>query len=230
MIESNKGLFGATTPNVKDKKTRSGYKRQERDAYYTPEWPTNDCLLPLINLTSDVLEPAVGDGGIKKVLQAHGHNVLGIDIHPDPAVDLVQDFLLWDNPNNIAFDIVTNPPFNQPKGISTKFIEHSLNLTKPYKGKVAMLLPIAYCRAKTRQHLFENHRAFAMKIELTKRISWTNLKHKTYNSGKPVTPMQDLCWCIWDWTHSGDAVLKIMPQETGLKTPLEQAIEEKAVD
>lgn len=218
-IGHNSNLFGEVIEEPEPKTSKSGYIRQEDDKYFTPVWPTRDALLPYIKFAKHILECAVGDGGIKYVLQAHGYQVFGIDINPDKAVDLIQNFLVWNNPDKIPFDVVSNSPYGV---LGQKFVEHALEITKPHKGKVALLFPIAFARAITRQHLFDNCPPFTLKIELTKRISWTNIEQKLDKDGKPVTPAQDHCWLIWDWNNQDPANIIFAPKTKKLNLPLFQ--------
>lgn len=221
-IGHNSNLFGEEMASPSPKAEKLGYERQEDDRYFTPAWPTRDALLPNVNFAENILECAVGDGGIAKVLAAHGHKVFGIDINPDPAVDLVCNFFAFNNPDEIEFDVVSNSPYGD---VGRQFIEWALEITKPHKGKVAFLFPIAFARAITRQHLFENCPQFTLKIELTKRISWTNIEQKLDKNGKPVTPAQDHCWLVWDWNNREASKIIFAPKTKKLSLPLfEQAV------
>lgn len=216
-IGHNSNLFGEALDEPTPKTEKSGYARQEDDRYFTPVWPTEDVLLPNVEFAQHILECAVGDGGIAEVLKAHGHIVFGIDINPDPAVDLVANFLTWNNPDKIAFDVVSNTPYGD---LGRQFIEWALEITKPHKGKVAFLFPLAFARAITRQHLFENCQQFTLKIELTKRISWTNIEQKLDKNGKPVMPAQDHCWLVWDWNNQEPSKIIFAPKRGEADMPL----------
>ncbi|NRA87426.1 MAG: hypothetical protein HRU28_08530 [Rhizobiales bacterium] len=179
------------------KLTQAGYPVRPRAEFYTPHWVTEECLLPHISPARHILEPAVGDGGIKKVLEAYGHEVMGIDIHPDPSVDLQMSFLDFTNPDNIKFDIISNPPYFKPHNIDRKFILHALELTKPHSGMVAMLLPVAYDCGDTRRDIFETENTFKHQIVLTRRISWSNVPVAIDKKGKPVGAAKNHAWYIW---------------------------------
>ena len=71
-----------------------------------------------------------------------------------------------------TFDaVITNPPFR----LAQRFIERALDLTRPGRGAVAMLLGVDYDSAKTRQHLFGKCPMFAKKLVLTRRIVWVGM-------------------------------------------------------
>jgi hypothetical protein len=71
------------------------------------------------------------------------------------------------------------------------------------QGIVAMLLRTDFDHAKTRQHLFAKHAAFAKKVVLTKRIRW-------FEDSKGA-PSFNHAWFIWDWRHSGPPTLAYGP-------------------
>lgn len=161
-----------------------------------------------------------GDGVNLKVLDFvdSGRSVLGIDIESHAAVDLVENFFLWSNPLRIPVDIVTNPPFS----IADEFIEHALNIVRPHGGKVVMLLPFEFSAAigRMRKGLFTPAQNFKVKIELVRRISWTNLEVKYDTNGKPVQPMKKHALYVWDFGYEGQPLLQHAPIEHAEDLPL----------
>jgi hypothetical protein len=95
--------------------------------------------------------------------------------------------------------IVSNPPY----ALAQEFIEHALELMKPCRGIVAMLLRTDYDHAKTRQHLFSNCPAFAKKIVLTRRIVWFE--------NEKAAPSFNHAWFVFDHRHSGPPTLAYEP-------------------
>ena len=155
----------------------SGYVRIAFDQYETPEWATR-ALIPHIIKHHFIWEPACGSGKMSRVLQAQ----LSTDIQAGC------DFLREDMPESITA-IITNPPYS----LATEFIDHSLKLTKPVDGFVAMLLRTDFDHAKSRRRLFADHPAFAKKLVLTKRIQW-------FEESKS-SPSFNHAWFIWDWSN-----------------------------
>lgn len=173
----------------------SGYARQERDAYYTPEWVT-EALLPHIPYRiKSVWEPACGSGKMVKVFQESERFQ---SIHSSD-IDTGRDFLK----ESVCFAdaIITNPPFGG--NLAQEFIEHALELTRKEQGFVAMLLRTDFDHAKTRQHLFRHHLAFSKKLVLLKRIKWFE--------NSTGSPSYNHCWMIWDWTKQGWPVIDYGP-------------------
>ena len=175
----------------------SGYARQERDLYETPEWVTEALLPHLPRKPNRVWEPACGSGKMLRVLSEY-YPAIGSDI------DRGEDFILpWNDKEpsvrGIMFDaIITNPPYN----LAREFIEQALRYTEPRAGFVAMLLRTDYDHAKTRSHLFRDCPAFAKKVVLMKRIVW-------FEGGK--SPSFNHAWFIWDWQTDGAPSIAYAP-------------------
>jgi methylase of polypeptide subunit release factors len=178
----------------------SGYERKERDLYETPEWVT-ECLLPHIPERIEwIWEPAAGSGKIARVLMLEGvRGVHQTDIYPSENLHAVKDFLMMPHASDYIDGICTNPPYETAR----EFIETSLDLMRQKEGWIAMLLRTDYDHAKTRQHLFSGHPAFAKKLVLTKRIVW-------FEGGK--SPSFNHAWFIWDWTNEGPPQIAYGPE------------------
>ena len=167
----------------------SGYERVANDAYYTPAWCT-EALLRHVKFDEDVWEPAAGNGQIRDVLQESGYAVWATDLYYYSDLEMIyrHDFF---NTDADRAAIITNPPYDQAR----QFIERSIELTKPHRGKVAMLLRNEYDSAATRQHLFSESPCFAMKLVLTKRPKWV--------ASDKASPRHNFAWFVWDWQHEG---------------------------
>ena len=164
----------------------SGYERKERDSYETPEWVTLALLPHIPDRVRDVWEPACGSGKMVRALNKKFVTVFGSDI--DNGHDFLKD-------QTCGYDaIITNPPYES----ATAFILHALALTA-YNGIVAMLLRTDFDHAVSRRELFRDHRGFAKKLVLTKRIKWFE-----DSAGQPSF---NHAWFIWDWRHEGPPIL-----------------------
>jgi hypothetical protein len=178
----------------------SGYERKERDLYETPAWVT-EALLPHIMQRVDgpIWEPAAGSKKMSSVLERIVPFVFKSDIQGDGDDVEALDFL---DAHKLLCDfdfIITNPPYE----LARHFIVHALDLSYP-SGLVAMLLRTDYDHAKTRQSLFGEHKAFAKKLVLTKRIKW-------FEDSKGQ-PSFNHAWFIWDWQHKGPPTLAYGPR------------------
>jgi len=174
-----------------------GYDRVPGEFYPTP--PENlDCLASFVDLSQfSIWECACGAGHLAKRIE---------DIHQGPmvATDLFdrgygvagQDFLEQKTLPPVLTNthrrplILTNPPF---KGdMPEQFIEHALALTENRRGAVAMFLRNDRDMAVKREHLFEGHPAYAMKVCVLKRPRWFE--------GSTGSPRHNYAWYFWDWT------------------------------
>lgn len=172
----------------------SGYQRIERDLYETPAWVTA-ALFPHLPRSLDCIwEPACGSGKMADAMLEASDSVITV-VRSDIA--LGSDFLT-ETDGQSCQAIITNPPYE----LATEFIKHALSLMEP-RGLVAMLLRTDFDHAKTRQHLFSGHRAFAKKLVLTKRIKW-------FEDSKGQ-PSFNHAWFIWDWKHQGAPTLAYGP-------------------
>lgn len=163
----------------------ANYPRHKNDFYETPP-ETTRALLDAIGFRDCVCDPAAGRGAILKVLEEYDYTALGDDI------DRGYDFLTKPFPRRWKnSDIVTNPPFGVGGRLAVKFIVRALEVTLPWHGRVAMLLPVDFDSAKTRRHLFADCRAFQLKLVLLNRIRWFNDQSGSVNHA----------WYIWNHTN-----------------------------
>lgn len=174
----------------------SGYERKERDLYETPEWVTQALVPHLPRLPKLIWEPAAGTGKMAAALSKYCGPVVSSDIEPH-SLCYTADFLTC-GVHDGADAVITNPPYK----MATEFVQRALG-SVPDTGIVAMLLRTDFDHAKTRAHLFANHRAFAKKVVLTKRIKWFE-----DSKGRPSF---NHAWFIWDWQHQGPPTLAYGP-------------------
>lgn len=163
----------------------ANYKRRKLDNYPTPEAVAH-ALFNNVVIGPNILEPACG----KKRRIVHAAIMHKMKVLSD---DIVFGFDFLTDCKRTQFDIVTNPPFGVQGRLAMQFIEHALRVTKEHQCKVAMLLPVDFDSGKTRQHVFGDHPAFAMKLVLLDRIKWFKNKAGSLNHA----------WFIWSWRHSG---------------------------
>lgn len=178
----------------------SGFERKDGDEYMTPEWVA-ETLLSVVPMYGKVWEPACGQGAIVRVidrLAPHCH-LVATDINPEFVSEPV-DFLQTTaapGARSAPLTIVTNPPYGKLGRLAEAFVRKSIVTTLGSRGRVCMLLPVAWDAAKNRQDLFEDFPAHVTKITLTERIRWTNLPQS--KSG----PSENHAWFVWDWSRKG---------------------------
>jgi len=174
---------------------RSEYGLLPGDCYYTPAWVT-EALLSVERFSEPIWEPACGDCDMVRVFWEKELNASGTDLSTNI------NFLAEDTSRGCR-SIVTNPPYSN--GLAEVFVRHALDLTEPVKGKVAMLLPLAWDSAKSRRDIFKEHPAFKAKYILTQRIRWKNLEQKANG------PSMNHAWYVWNWTNSDSPRIGWLP-------------------
>ncbi len=200
----------ATDPSLYE----SNFARMDGDRYWTQPWLTK-ALMDTVVIPARVWEPAAGRGDIVQTLRSFGRDVLASDVdmseyvveEPDNA--MVCDFLQTSYPPRMVSEgelvppqaIITNPPYNQPRGISDQFVRHAVNLLGEHEEirLVAMLLRSEFCKAKTRRDLFGECRDYWGEIVLTTRPRWD-----WWFRDKPeASPRHNFSWFIWSKIVNG---------------------------
>lgn len=171
----------------------SGEVRQTLDQYMTPTWVV-EALLKKERIGWWAWEPACGTGNIVNVLADKGGKVVASDLDPR-FVGRSVDFL--DETKDFGGAIITNPPYGVQGNLAVKFVRKALRLTEAEKGRVIMLLPMAWDAASTRQDILEQFPGFLAKYTLTRRIRWENLPQKE------AGPTMNHAWFVWDWFRKG---------------------------
>ncbi len=171
----------------------ANYARVPLDHYPTPPEVTRT-LFQNVDLGPQIFDPACGEQNrIVAVALNSGKCAFGKDIITG------NDFLTSPYRLDRGVDIVTNPPYGDRRGsLAVQFIERALWLMSKHRNRVAMLLPVDFDSAKTRQHVFGQHKAFAMKLILLDRIRWFDNKAGSTNHA----------WFIWNWKHSGPPTIR----------------------
>lgn len=168
----------------------SEYKRQPNDLYETPAWVTEAVLPHIPSWVKHIWEPACGSGKMATVFRSAGYAVCATDITKGVKKDFLKHPPLpLEHKWRGYYGIITNPPYKQAR----EFIEHALTCA----DFVAMMLPVNYDCAKTRQHLFGKCHDFDRKIILTKRI--------VFFERPGAAPSENHAWYIWDRTKTASA-------------------------
>ena len=172
----------------------SEYPRKERDDYPTPPLVTETVIphLKALNVTS-IWEPAAGQGEMAAALANAGFTVTATDLNS--GVDFLDD-KTWSQAVSRCNAIVTNPPYGQQGKLAVRFIERALDLMRPRRGAVAMLLKVDFDSGLTRRRFFADCPAWMTKVVLLKRIQW--FKSPTGN-----TSSDNHAWHLWSWRHDG---------------------------
>jgi len=120
--------------------------RRALDSYYTPAWQPR-VLLAHQEISGTVLESCAGDGGVAKVIDGHGRDVILNDLsyHDAPVFDGhtafalgAEDRMLYRMCGPVDW-VVTNPPYQMPlcRDIVAQAVKHA-------RVGVAMLLRLSF--------------------------------------------------------------------------------------
>ena len=189
----------------------SGWERKQLDAYWTERWCTEwllDQPQVLSGLKPDdvIWEPACGAGWISDVLLERSYNVLSTDIRDYGYKHMqgVVDFLTVNEVDPRVRCIFTNPPYDiedvdgVPDITAEAFVRRALEIMKPVKGRVIMILRNEFDCAGGRQDLF-GQAPFSEKFVLTRRPRWVEERKKGDSS-----PRHNYSWFMWDWSMEDD--------------------------
>jgi hypothetical protein len=180
----------------------SGYAREDKDFYATPDWVT-EALLQHFRPRGAIWEPCCGTGAISEVLIEQGHTVVSTDIadrgYGKAGVDI---FACRAMPQDCRC-LITNPPYgetgvhrDQDKSPAAMldFVSHTLMLAGSVRGQLALLVRFQWIAGKRAAHLM-SLAPFSAVIALRRRIRW-------FDMGKDTKQGQHHhAWVIFDWEH-----------------------------
>ena len=174
-------------------------EREADDFYATPRSAIEQ-LLDAESFTTEVWEPACGDGAISRVLEERGHVVYSTDLVDRGYGTGGIDFLADRKP--FYGDVITNPPFK----LATEFARHALRVVD---GKVAMLLKIGFLEGPTREDI---HAHLARVWVIRRRVTFLK-GGKEFSRSNGKGGIHTYAWFVWDKSHSGPVTLGWLPGE-----------------
>lgn len=146
----------------------------ERDNCQTPPYAL-DPLLPFLNPSQRIWEPAAGAGSLVAGMRNRGYTVEASELQQG------QDFFQYEPP---CWDVlVTNPPYS----IKYDWLRRCYALGKPF----ALLVPVETIGAKQSQRLMERH-GFEILL-LDKRVNFS-MPRLGFSGGGANFPVLWLCW------------------------------------
>jgi hypothetical protein len=184
----------------------SGYQREGRDFYATPDWVTAS-LLQHVKFRGKIWEPCCGDGAMARVLTANGYDVVSTDIAERGFGTPGIDFLTCRNVPEGCRSIVTNPPYGdtgshtgQEKSSAAmlNFLRHSLALTASVQGQLALLVRLQWIAGQRAAEMLSGG-PFAATIALTRRIRWFDMGDQTNHA------QHHHAWVVFDHAHPAGA-------------------------
>jgi len=180
----------------------SGYDRNVRDFYATPDWVT-EALLRHVQFRGRVWEPCCGTGAITTVLRRHGYDVTSTDIADHGFGTPGVDFLSCQAVPDDCRALITNPPYGDSgshKGQERSsvamlhFVDHAMRLTGSVQGQLALLVRFQWVAGKRAAALMSVG-PFAAVIALTRRITW-------FDKGTDTNVAQHHhAWVVFDHAH-----------------------------
>jgi hypothetical protein len=180
----------------------SGYDREGRDFYATPDWVT-EALLQHHRFRGPVWEPCCGDGAISAVLAAHGYEVVSTDIVDHGFGTPGIDFRTCRDVPGGCRSIITNPPYGdtgshkgQAKSPAAmlEFLRHALALTASVQGQLALLVRLQWIAGQRAACLMSGG-PFAAVVVLTQRIQWFDMGARTNRA------QHHHAWVVFDHAH-----------------------------
>jgi hypothetical protein len=168
---------------------------READYWPTPRWVT-EALLDAYPPGTDlpILEPAIGDGAIARVLHERSYRIYGIDIRPEcreqtrgvASICMTADFLRADRSIISGSDtIITNPPFS----LAREYVRACLELEPVY---CALLLPAsAICGTQEWRPIWTQYPA-TWEVRLMERPKFGE------SLGLKGSDRQGCVWVVWE--------------------------------
>lgn len=170
----------------------SEWEREQNDFYATD--PIAIDLLFEQEAFSNILEPACWQGHLSKAMIERGCKVESYDL-VDRGYWTLKDFFdidEWDG------DIVTNPPYS----IAQKFVEHSLDIIKPW-AKAAFFLRLLFLEGKARKKLFLENPPKVIYV-CSGRVNCA----KNWEFDRYTSSAMAYAWFVWEKGHKGETVVR----------------------
>lgn len=172
-------------------------KERHQDDYYVTEPKALELLLQEEEFASVIWECACGEGHLSKVLEAHGYDVVSMDLiyrgcgHTESV-----DFLKAEG--EFVGDIITNPPYKY----ALEFAKKALDSVEPGR-KVAMFLKLQFLEGKRRKQFFMDHPPRTVYVSSSRLICAMNGEFEKYPSSAVA-----YAWFVWEKGFAGDPVIK----------------------
>ncbi len=129
------------------------------DNFPTPSWAT-EIIIPYLRTPKTIMEPAVGEGDMLRVLQRRWPRASYItcdirDVDPPSDYHITGDFLAMP-PEPLADLVITNPPYC--RNWHAEFAKKCLTHVRP-GGQVALLVPTGFAGSARRLRFHLDHPA-----------------------------------------------------------------------
>jgi len=157
-------------------------KRKKSDFYETPYSITKQFLeREKINKGWSILEPAVGNGAISKIIKKYYNNITVYSY--EKGLNFLSTTKHYDF-------VITNPPFS----LAFEFIQKAKQIANQ---KIAFLLPLAYLHGKKRFDNIYSDKIFPLS-HIYVFTRYPLLGKPLREDGKYKTGMMVYAWYVWD--------------------------------
>ena len=174
-------------------------ERQQHD-FYATEPKALELLLKLEPFSTNIWEPACGQGHLSDVLTKYGHIVKNTDlIDRNYPSTTILDFLAIDNIQPFNGDIITNPPYKYAE----QFVQKALSLI-PANNKVAMFMGIQFVEGKKRKSFLQHNPIKTIYVSSSRLNCAKNGDFKKSNHSSA----RCYAWFIWQKGFNGNTTLK----------------------
>ena len=156
-----------------------------------------EALCDLMDFTPIIWEPACGRGHIAEVLMERGYDVIASDLYDwgygIPKVDIFQQV------NEIPYDIVTNPP----EDCNKEFIEKAIDLVADGR-KVAMFMKLALLQGARRERLYSVYPPKHIYVGKNRYCCPVNGDFASRHPRKDGFPHM---WAVWEKGYNGPTTM-----------------------
>ena len=181
----------------------SGYERNRLDRYWTNPWMTKTLVRELsavrYSIPDGIWECAAGRGDMSRALYECGYRVhssdidmseFDYDIGQGHECSFLDEFQV---PMDVR-SIVTNPPYNVPRGIADAFIHQGLSFFDQDIEFMAMLLRSEFRCGKSRKDMFGESPHYMGELVLTTRPRWD---YGDPDAPEKAAPRHNFSWFLW---------------------------------
>lgn len=204
----------------------SGYERNRLDRYWTHPWMTKELFRNIdgfggIFIPMPVWECAAGRGDMSRTIKEQHHIHDGQKYHasvyssdldmsefdesigPGHERSFLDEFELPFIGDLPCASIITNPPYNEPRGIADKFIRHGLGFFDQGVQFMAMLLRSEFSSGKSRADMFGKCHHYMGELVLTTRPRWD---YGDPDAPETAAPRHNFSWFLWQKDYRLDSV------------------------
>lgn len=169
------------------------WEREQNDFYATDPIAIK-LLLEQEKFKNTILEPACWQWHLSKPLIEAWYEVESYDL-VDRWYWKVKNFFDITEWN---WDIITNPPY----AIAQKFVEHSLDIIKPW-AKAALFLKVLFLESRTRKKLFLENPPKVIYV-CSGRVNCV----KNWDFDRYSSTALAHAWFVWEKWYKGDTIVK----------------------